>query len=106
MSKDKNINTIDTESGISKLICTCPRPKMVPAGKLVHLVPTKVQMCKNDNTTRERTNEGNRNYRYTLKVIDDVAGFSDIRISPRMLTDHYPQSYVDSLKDVQKHYTL
>ena len=94
----------DVESGISNLICTCHKPVMVPAGTLVHLVPTSAHNYNKNKSLEQITHKESIHPRYVLKIIDDVTEFSDIKVCPNLLSDHDPQAYINGLRDVADYY--
>ena len=98
------LHSTNVESGVSNLICTCPKPVMVPAGTLVHLVPQKGHDHNKNKSSDQSTYKQSTNPRYILKVVDDVAEFSAIKVCPNLLSDHSCQAYINGLKDIAENY--
>ena len=104
----QNRRNTDVESGLpnqrlmegSELLCTCRRPEMLPPGTLVHIVPMDIKDEKD--VTKKSTDKKRKNHKYLLKV-EGVTKFRDIKISPNMIEDHYPQAYIKSLNNLHNY---
>ena len=83
----------DVEQGNKTMECTCADEidngeKMLPAGLLIHLVPSS-------------SGSQNVDENYALKVVDETT-FYNINVCSNMVSDHMPSAYLNSLKNINK----